>query len=68
MTQNKLMTTKKRQRGRPKLDATLDKKQEIRCTENDKALWKLAAQDHESVSEWAREVLTRIAKRKVKDS
>ncbi|MFA0179150.1 MULTISPECIES: hypothetical protein [Vibrio] len=55
-------------RGRPKQDVTLDKKQEIRCTENDKALWKLAAQDHESVSEWAREILTRSAKRKVKDS
>tara|TARA_Y100000588_G_scaffold379470_1_gene461686 strand:+ start:720 stop:926 length:207 start_codon:yes stop_codon:yes gene_type:complete len=68
MTQNKLMTTEKRQRGRPKLDVTLDKKQEIRCTENDKVLWKLAAQDHESVSEWAREVLTRSANRKVKDS
>ncbi|EGR0353915.1 hypothetical protein CRN61_23975 [Vibrio vulnificus] len=68
MTQNELMTKEKRQRGRPKQEVTLDKKQEIRCTENDKALWKLAAQDHESVSEWAREVLMRSAKRKVKDS
>lgn len=62
------MTTEKRQRGRPKQDVTLDKKQEIRCTEDDKELWKHAAKDHDSVSEWAREVLTRSAKRKVKDS
>ncbi|CAK2041135.1 Plasmid segregation centromere-binding protein ParG [Vibrio crassostreae] len=64
----KIMKIKNGKRGRPKQDVTLDKKQEIRCTENDKALWKLAAQDHESVSEWAREILTRSAKRKVKDS
>jgi len=54
-------------RGRPKQDVTLDKKQEIRCTDDDKNLWRLAAEDHESVSEWAREVLTRSAKRKIKD-
>ncbi|WP_131087094.1 hypothetical protein [Vibrio vulnificus] len=54
-------------RGRPKQDVTLDKKQEIRCTDDDKKLWKLAAEDHDSVSEWAREVLTRSAKRKMKD-
>nr|WP_102308731.1 hypothetical protein [Vibrio cyclitrophicus] len=64
----KIMKIQNGKRGRPKQDVTLDKKQEIRCTENDKALWKLAAQDHESVSEWAREILTRSAKRKVKDS
>lgn len=68
MTENKIMRIQNGKRGRPKQDVTLDKKQEIRCTENDKALWKLAAQDHESVSEWAREILTRSAKRKVKDS
>lgn len=66
MTQNKLMTTEKRQRGRPKQDVTLDKKQEIRCTEDDKALWKYAAKNHDSVSDWAREVLTRSAKRTIK--
>ncbi|MEZ9042919.1 MULTISPECIES: hypothetical protein [unclassified Vibrio] len=54
-------------RGRPKQVLTLDKKQEIRCTDDDKNLWKLAAEDHDSVSEWAREVLTRSAKRKMKD-
>lgn len=68
MTENKIMRIQNGKRGRPKQDVTLDKKQEIRCTENDKALWKLAAQDHESVSEWAREILTQSAKRKVKDS
>lgn len=68
MTQNTQMTKEKRQRGRPKQDVTLDKKQEIRCTEDDKALWKLAAKDHDSVSEWARDVLTRSAKRKAKDN
>ncbi|CAH7354250.1 hypothetical protein A142_16585 [Vibrio splendidus 12E03] len=68
MTENKIMRIQNGKRGRPKQDVTLDKKQEIRCTESDKALWKLAAQDHESVSEWAREILTRSAKRKVKDS
>lgn len=52
-------------RGRPKQDVTLDKKQEIRCTEEDKSLWKLAANDYDSVSEWARDVLTRSAKRTV---
>ena len=52
-------------RGRPKQDVTLDKKQEIRCTEDDKLLWKLAANDYDSVSEWAREILTRSAKRTV---
>ncbi|EGQ9333620.1 TPA: hypothetical protein P7K80_001892 [Vibrio cholerae] len=66
MTQNKSMNKNTRQRGRPKQEVTLDKKQEIRCTENDKALWKLAAENHESVSDWAREVLTRTAKRAIK--
>ncbi|MBF4374486.1 hypothetical protein [Vibrio anguillarum] len=67
MTENKAMTTEKRQRGRPKQDVTLDKKQEIRCTEHDKDLWRLASKDYDSVSDWAREVLTRSAKRKLKD-
>lgn len=66
MTQNKIMTIEKRQRGRPKQDVTLDKKQEIRCTEDDKTLWKRAAENHDSVSDWAREVLTRSAKRTIK--
>ncbi|MEI8659362.1 hypothetical protein [Vibrio sp. Hal054] len=60
------MTKEKRTRGRPKQDDTLDKKQEIRCSDEDKALWKLAAKNHDSVSDWAREVLTRSAKRTVK--
>lgn len=65
MTQNDIMTTEKRQRGRPKQDVTLDKKQVIRCTEDDKTLWIRAAENHDSVSDWAREVLTRSAKRSV---
>ena len=68
MTQNAHMTIEKRQRGRPKQDVTLDKKQEIRCTEDDKELWKLAAKDHDSVSDWAREVLTRSARKKIRDT
>lgn len=60
------MKTEKRSRGRPKQGVTLDKKQEIRCTDDDKALWKQAAESHGSVSDWAREVLTRSAKRTIK--
>lgn len=63
----KFMNIQNSKRGRPKQDVTLDKKQEIRCTDDDKNLWKLAAEDHDSVSEWAREILTRSAKRKMKD-
>ncbi len=68
MTENEIMTENNRTRGRPKKEVTLDKKQEIRCTDDDKKLWQLAAKNHDSVSDWAREVLTRNAKRKVKDN
>lgn len=63
------MNTKKQPRGRPNKDVTLDKKQEIRCHQDDKSLWQDAAyaKGYRSVSEWARSVLTNSAKRAVKD-
>jgi hypothetical protein len=61
------MTIQKHTRGRPKKDDALHNKQEIRCSDDEKALWKLAAVNHDSVSDWAREVLTRSAKRAKKN-
>ncbi|MBB1313436.1 hypothetical protein [Aliivibrio sp. SR45-2] len=61
------MKDDKRVRGRPEKDITLDKKQEIRCTEDDKKLWKLASKEHRSVSDWARDVLTSSAKKTLKN-
>ncbi|TKB53373.1 hypothetical protein FCL42_14690 [Ferrimonas aestuarii] len=56
------MKDAKKPPGRPKQSVTLDKKQEIRCTEEDKAQWAhAAAKKDQKVSAWAREVLNKEA-------
>lgn len=66
MTNNHLMTEKTKPRGRPQKDVTLDKKQQIRCLEMEKGLWKDAAAlspTAKNTSDWARTVLNREAKK-----
>lgn len=64
------MKTEARKRGRPVKDVKLDQKQEIRCLGSDKTLWREAAltKGYDSISEWARAVLTKSAKRNVAGS
>ncbi|MEI8659270.1 hypothetical protein [Vibrio sp. Hal054] len=67
MTENVGMREKNNtKRGRPTLDEPLDEKLEIRCSTDHKKLWAEASQEHGSVSDWARETLTRCAKRAIK--
>lgn len=64
MTNNPLMNDDNKKAGRPKQDVTLDKKQEIRCTEDEKTLWASAAEKQGlKVSAWARELLNKAAKK-----
>ncbi|MBV7264357.1 hypothetical protein KCG43_20305 [Photobacterium sp. WH24] len=64
MTNNSDMNEEnKKTAGRPKQEVTLDKKQEIRCTEDEKAQWLRAAKSQNmKVSAWARELLNKAAK------
>lgn len=61
------MTNKKRV-GRPNQEVTLDKKQEVRCLQEDKENWALAADlsGHKSTSDYVRDVVNKHAKRVIK--
>lgn len=61
------MTNKKRV-GRPNQEVTLDKKQEVRCLQDDKDNWALAAEltAHKSTSEYLRALANKDSKRVIK--
>lgn len=67
MTQNDAMKENARKVGRPKLDVTLDNKQEVRCMSDEKRVWKNAADSLGlSVSEYVRKVVNKDASRVLK--
>ena len=50
--------------GRPFKEVKMDKKQEIRCSEEEKQLWALAAKlsEHKNTSDYMRDVVNQHAK------
>lgn len=63
------MTDKKRV-GRPNKEAKLNKKQEVRCLDDDKKQWALAAElsDHKSTSDYIRDTMNKHSKRVINKS
>ena len=62
MTENKVMKKDVKKVGRPKMDVTLDNKQEVRCMSDEKLAWKNAADSLGiSVSEYVRKVVNKDA-------
>lgn len=68
MTENKVMKKDVKKVGRPKMDVTLDNKQEVRCMSDEKLAWKNAADSLGiSVSEYVRKVVNKDALRVLKN-
>lgn len=67
MTENDVMKKDMKKVGRPKMDVTLDNKQEVRCMSDEKLVWKNAADSLGiSVSEYVRKVVNKDALRVLK--
>lgn len=68
MTENKVMKKDVKKVGRPKMDVTLDNKQEVRCMSDEKLAWKNAADSLGiSVSQYVRKVVNKDALRVLKN-
>ena len=62
--------TKNKAVGRPFKEVKLNKKQEVRCLDDDKQRWALAAEltEHKSTSDYIRDVVNKDSKRVIKRS